>query len=183
VGIASAWRLLHDVEIGVACLPKPQVQLDKLAAALSTCGTGRVGISPPYEDLRATAQALRLARIALHSAFDRQKVAIFDRDPLAIAAASAPDVMRRLAHNTLATLDGISTSERELLLTTFGVWLDNGGSADQAAKLLFCHANTVRHRLRRLEDRTGRSLTDPRWIAELSLAFEIDRRIAADEPD
>jgi DNA-binding PucR family transcriptional regulator len=33
--------------------------------------------------------------------------------------------------------------------------------------------------MRRLEQLTGRSLSDPRGIAELSLAFEIDRR---DEP-
>ena len=57
--------------------------------------------------------------------------------------------------------------------------LDSGGSANQAASTLFCHPNTVRHRLRRLEQRTGRSLAHPRETAELSLAFEIDRRLAA----
>jgi hypothetical protein len=65
------------------------------------------------------------------------------------------------------------------LLATLGAWLDNGGSASKAASVLFCHPNTVRHRMRRLEQLTGRSLSDPRGIAELSLAFEIDRR---DEP-
>lgn len=39
------------------------------------------------------------------------------------------------------------------------------------------HPNTVRYRLKRLEERTGRSLSDPRWVAELSLAYEIDRRL------
>jgi hypothetical protein len=37
-------------------------------------------------------------------------------------------------------------------------------------------AQNAEHRLRRLEERTGRSLSDPRANAELSLAFEIDRR-------
>ena len=60
------------------------------------------------------------------------------------------------------------------------MWFDSGGSVVKTAEMLFVHRNTVRHRLRKLEERTGRSLNDPRWIAEVSLAFEIDRRL---EPD
>jgi hypothetical protein len=41
----------------------------------------------------------------------------------------------------------------------------------------FCHPNTVRHRLRRIEKRTGRSLSRPRDVAELRLAFEVHRRL------
>jgi hypothetical protein len=35
---------------------------------------------------------------------------------------------------------------------------------------LHCHPNTVRYRLRRLHDLTGRALTNPRDIAELTMA-------------
>jgi DNA-binding PucR family transcriptional regulator len=38
-----------------------------------------------------------------------------------------------------------------------------------------CHPNTVRHRLRRVEMLTGRSLSDPLAIAELCLALEAVR--------
>jgi DNA-binding PucR family transcriptional regulator len=62
------------------------------------------------------------------------------------------------------------------LLSTLGTWLDHGGSAARAAGALYCHSDTIRHRLRRLEQRTARSLSDPRGIAELALAYEIDRR-------
>jgi hypothetical protein len=179
IGVVSAWRLLHDVEVGIAWLPSSQAHLGHLADVLQSISTGCVGISPPYEDLRHTAQSLRLARIALRGAFEAQRVTVFERDPLAIAAASAPDVMQRVACSILAALDQVSADERARLLTTFGAWLDCGGSASQAASTLFCHPNTVRHRMRRLEQRTGRSLADPRGIAELSLAFEIDRRIAS----
>jgi hypothetical protein len=37
--------------------------------------------------------------------------------------------------------------------------------------------NTVRHRLRRTEKHTGRSLSRPRDVAELCLAFEVHRRL------
>ncbi|MFK0046012.1 PucR family transcriptional regulator [Streptomyces sp. NPDC090741] len=181
-GIASVWRLSHDVEIGVACVRGPESRFDRLVAALTSDAAGFVGVSPPYADLRATGSALRLARIALHGAFDGHQVVVFDRDPLAVAVASDPEVMQRVARTTLAGLDGVSPAERALLLETFGAWLDNGGSAQRSAGRLHVHANTVRHRLRRLEERTGRSLSDPRWVVELALAFEADRRLRSEAP-
>lgn len=51
-------------------------------------------------------------------------------------------------------------------------WRDNGGSASGAAGVLFCHPNTVCHRLRRIESATGRSLGDPKATAEILIALE-----------
>jgi hypothetical protein len=177
LGVASAWRLLHDAEVGIARMPVAHPGIETLANTLEATAKGRVGISPPYYDLRKTAEALKLARIALRGACDERRVTVFDRDPLAIAAASAPQVMRTVARTTLGPLDHVAPRDRALLLDTFGAWLDADGSANRAAAALFCHPNTVRHRLRRLQDQTGRSLSQPRELAELTLAFEIDRRI------
>jgi hypothetical protein len=177
LGTACAWSLLHDAEVGIAHLPGTRPRLEDLAAALEHATDGHIGISPPYHDLRKTTDALKLARIALRGAYDGQRVTVFDRDPLAIAAASAPQVMRTVARTILGRLDQATEHDRTLLLNTFGAWLDADGSADHAAAALFCHPNTVRHRLRRLQDQTGRSLSQPRELAELALAFEIDRRI------
>ena len=99
---------------------------------------GRVGVSPPYDDLRATSQALRPARIALHGALDGRRVVVFGRDPLSVAAASAPDIMPRLARTVLAALDDLPAEDRALLLDTFGAWLDSGGSAEQTAASCSC---------------------------------------------
>ena len=179
IGVISAWRLLHDAEVGIAWLPGPRPHLDRLADSLHSVSPGLVGVSPCYGDLRHTARNLRLARIALRSAFAAQRVTVFDRDLLAVAAGTDPEVMRHVSGSILAGLDQIPAGQRPVLLATLGAWLDNGGSAGQAATVLFCHPNTVRHRMRRLEQLTGRSLSDPRGIAELSLAFEIDRRDAS----
>ena len=176
IGVISAWRLLHDAEVGIAWLPGPHAQPARVADSLHSLSPGLVGVSPCYHDLRYTARNLRLARIALRSAFTAQRVTVFDRDLLAVAAASDPEVMRHVAGSILAALGQIPADQRAVLLATLGAWLDNGGSASKAASVLFCHPNTVRHRMRRLEQLTGRSLSDPRGIAELSLAFEIDRR-------
>jgi hypothetical protein len=175
-GLTSTWRLLPDIEVGVVSLPGPAAQLDRLTDALSSCATGRVGVSPPYTDLRTTPQALTMARIALTSTLATRGVTVFDRDLLAVAAVSAPDVMNLLAQTVLAGLAGLPEKERSTLLETFEAWLDSNGSAQAAAEHLYVHRNTIHHRLRKLERSTGQDLTNPRAVALLTLAFEIERR-------
>jgi DNA-binding PucR family transcriptional regulator len=81
--------------------------------------------------------------------------------------------MVKSARVVLDGLADLTDEERDILLETFQVWQDNEASADNAAKALFCHPNTVRQRLRRIEKRSGRSLSRPRDVAELCLAFEV----------
>ncbi len=69
----------------------------------------------------------------------------------------------------------MANHERDALLDTLEAWLDNGGSAERAASALYVHPNTVRQRLRKLEQRTGRALSDPRAAAELCIALETAR--------
>ena len=45
-----------------------------------------------------------------------------------------------------------------MLFETFRVWQNSDASVNAVADRLFCHPNTVRHRLRRIEKGTGRSL-------------------------
>ena len=108
---------------------------------------------------------------------DKQLVAVFDDSPLAFAAVSAPEVMARIGRRLLGPLDDLPAEERGILVETFQAWLDAGGSANATAEAIYVHPNTVRHRLHRIEERTGKSLSRPRDIAELCLAFEVDRRL------
>jgi DNA-binding PucR family transcriptional regulator len=114
--------------------------------------------------------------MALSSSLVGDGVTIFDRHLLEVAAVSAPDFMERLAKVALAGLDSIPEKERNTLLETLGAWLDWGGSAQRASEQLFVHRNTVHQRLRKLEMYTGQDLGNPRSVALVTLAFEIDRR-------
>lgn len=174
-GIASAWRLQPDIEIGILQLG-PRM-LDVVVKELDAYRAPRIGISPPISDLGETAVALRYARIAMTgSRPDRASVTVFDRDVMAVTAVADPDVMARLSATVLGPLDDLADHERDVLLDTLEAWLDNGGSAERAAGALYVHPNTVRQRLRKLEHRTGRVLTDPRAAAELCIALETARR-------
>jgi DNA-binding PucR family transcriptional regulator len=102
---------------------------------------------------------------------------VFDGTILATAALAAPEVMVKSASAALASFADLPDGEREILFETFRVWQETDASVGVTAERLCCHANTVRYRLRRIEKRTGRSLSRPRDVAELCLAFEVHHRL------
>jgi hypothetical protein len=175
--IFSAWRLLPDLQVGIVHAASDR-KLDVLVALVSRMTTARVGVSAAFEDLRAAPRALHVARVMLRGPTDSaSSVAVFDGSILATAAVSAPDVMVQSVGAALDGFGDLTDDDRETLFETFRVWQDNDASVRGAAEVLVCHPNTVRHRLRRIEKHTGRSLSRPRDVAELCLAFEVYRRL------
>jgi PucR C-terminal helix-turn-helix domain/GGDEF-like domain len=180
--VYSAWRLLPDLHVGIVHVHS-QPQLDKVLALVSRLAGAPVGMSSRYDDLRDTPQALHFAKVMLRSRRDRRSpVALFDGSILAAAAVSAPAVMVKSARAVLDGLADLPDEDRDILFETFRAWQDNEASADNAAKVLFCHPNTVRQRLRRIEKRTGRSLSRPRDVAELCLALEVHHTLIRPMP-
>ena len=174
LGMASAWRLLPDVQLGLVYV-RDDAMLDILKCTLARLAVNRVGISSPFDDLRNTPQGVKYARIALSvEPRDGSLITTFEATPLSIAAVSAPNVMKQVSSAVLAGFTDVDERERQVLFETFRVWADAGGAIGDAAERLHCHANTVRHRLRRVEEITGKSLGRPVELAELCLAFEVD---------
>jgi hypothetical protein len=175
--VSSAWRGLPDVQVGIL-----HVKTDRLLSAalalVARAAVARVGVSARFDDVRDTARALHQARVTLRGRADSgSPVSVFDGSMLATAAVSAPEVMVELANPIMGCFADLADEEREILFETFRAWLDHDGSMRTAAEMLFCHANTVRYRMHRIEQRTGRSLSRPRDVAELCLAFEVHRRL------
>ena len=175
--VYSAWRLQPDLQVGIVHV-KSERQLDEILGLVRRLATDRVGVSACFDDLRDTPQALHFAKVMLRGRpHQASPVAVFDGSILAIAAVAAPEVMVKSIGNALKGFEDLPEDEREMLCETFRVWQDNDASVRRAAEVLFCHPNTVRHRLRRIEKRTGRSLTRPKDVAELCLASEVHRRL------
>jgi hypothetical protein len=173
IDIFSAWRLLPDLQTGIAHIPS-DTERGALLELLGRVATAPVGVSPAFDDLADTAQALRYARVAVNArGRGPGTVTVFDDSVIAVAAVSAPEVTEKVTQIVLGGFDGMTTEEKGVLFATFRTWVDNDGSIPNTAAQLYCHPNTVRYRLRRIEERTGRSLTVPRELAELCLAFEI----------
>jgi hypothetical protein len=177
LNISSAWSLLPDLQVGVARVTSDE-KLDAMVALMSRTTTARVGVSAPFEDLRETPTALHVARVMLRGRGDSgSSVAVFDGSILAAAVVSAPEAMIRTVGPALDGFSDLSDEEREMLFETFRVWQDNDACVRNAAEALFCHPNTVRYRLRKIEVRSGRSLSRPKDVVELYLAFEVHRRL------
>lgn len=178
VDISSAWRLLPDVQLGLIHV-RSQAKFDTLIQTLTRLTATRIGVSSRFDDLRQTPEGVTYARIALSAERpDGSLLSVFEAEPLTIAAVSAPRVMKQIAASVFAGFTELEDRDREMLFTTFREWAAADGSITAAAERLFCHPNTVRHRLRRIEERTGKSLSRPRDLAELCLAFEIELRLA-----
>ncbi len=59
------------------------------------------------------------------------------------------------------------------LVETLDAFLDSGGAIEACARKLFVHPNTVRYRLKRITDFTGRDPTDPRDAYVLRVASTV----------
>jgi sugar diacid utilization regulator len=175
--IYSVWRRQPDVQVGIVHVNSDQ-KLDMVVALMSRMTTVRVGVSAAFKDLRDTPRALHVARVMLRGPTDStSSVAVFDGSILSTAAVSAPEAMIQTVGAALDGFGDLPDDEREILFETFRVWQDTDASVRGAAEVLTCHPNTVRHRLRRIEKHTGRSLSRPKDVAELCLAFEVHRRL------
>ena len=175
--VYSAWRLRPDLQVGIVHV-KSDRHLDSILALVGRLATDRVGVSARFDDLRDTRQALHFAKVMLRGRPERASpVAVFDGSILGTAAVSAPEVMVKSIGKALDGFGDLPDDEREMLFETFRVWQDNDASVRGTAEVLICHPNTVRHRLRRIERYSGRSLSRPRDVAELCLAFEVHRHL------
>ncbi|CAM5320087.1 PucR family transcriptional regulator OS=Streptomyces aurantiogriseus OX=66870 GN=GCM10010251_94740 PE=3 SV=1 [Streptomyces aurantiogriseus] len=181
--LPSAWRLLPDQQIGLIAVATPEAEATGLRI-LRRAGA-RVGVSPRFSSLRDTPQALRFARLALAGLPDGSPgVARFDDNPLAMLVAAAPVEAAHLMNVVLKPVLDLPGLERTRLLGTLEHWFDAGGSAATTAERLYVHPNTVRYRLRRVEELTGRSLSDPHTVADLRAALLATRSPAtARSPD
>jgi DNA-binding PucR family transcriptional regulator len=69
------------------------------------------------------------------------------------------------------------------LLETVATYLEQAGSLEGTARLLFVHPNTVRYRLKKVIDVCGRDATNPRDAFALQLALAFGRLGAAGAVD
>jgi hypothetical protein len=168
---ASAWRLTPDLQVGVVSLRHSSAS-SVIVELVRENMSGRVGVSPVYSGLGNTARALHLARVALSSLPPGVPGMVqFNESPLAGLVASSPEASAQLAHQVLRPILDLPGEERNVLLLTLRAWFEYQGSAKLVAQRMFCHPNTIRHRLKRITDELGRSLTDPSDIMEIGTAL------------
>jgi hypothetical protein len=175
--VVSAWRLDAEQHEGLVVL-RPRFDAGQLSTELGDLALGRVGVSEPYGNLERTPQALRQARLACAAATPHTADLVrFEQQPVAVLLVSAPDAAETTARRILGPVLDLPDDDRAVTIETARVWLASAGSTSAAATRLHLHRNTVRYRLRRLEELTNRSLANPLDVAELHVALECARML------
>ncbi|MEC3978416.1 PucR family transcriptional regulator [Amycolatopsis sp. H20-H5] len=136
----------------------------------------RAAISPtvPLADAPA---ALRTARRALRlTGHDDPGTLLWCRDHLATLWLLAEDFLAsELTKQTLDPFAALSEKQRERLSDTLLAWLETRGGAPEIAKRLDVHPQTVRNRLRQLEELFGDRMEDPDDRLGMHLALRAQR--------
>ncbi|MFD5626346.1 PucR family transcriptional regulator [Streptomyces sp. NPDC127072] len=148
-----------------------EMDAGEIARRLTAPSVARVGVSPVVDGLAAIGDARRLADTALRACPRSGGTVVLEEHLPAALVVSAPVLGAALAERVLGPLLRLDPSDRDVMLDTLTAWLACDGSAQRAAGELYCHRNTVLNRLRRCEQLTGRSLTRPADVVELSLAL------------
>ncbi|CAL9337314.1 PucR family transcriptional regulator [Streptomyces sp. enrichment culture] len=135
----------------------------------------RIGVSSAVEGLAAVGGARALADTALGLCpATGGTVRLTDHLPAALVM-SSPDLGAALTDRLLGPLAELEPADADVLLDTLATWLACDGSAQRASRRLYCHRNTVLNRLRRYEQLTGRSLSRPSDLVEVTLALTAHR--------
>ncbi|MFI0408667.1 helix-turn-helix domain-containing protein [Actinomadura sp. 3N508] len=134
----------------IAHLPEPRATSGPLLVASPPAHPPEV--APMYE----------LGRRALRAGADAALAGMRELADLALLTVTEaePELGDVLAGALLAGLDPDEPFHRELAETGLA-YLDHGGRIEPAAAALHVHGNTVKYRVRRLQELTGRPLLDP----------------------
>ena len=171
IHIGSAWRGTPAYKLGIISIGTAE-RLGGLIEILRAHTTGRVGVSPAFTGLENASHALRLAHVARASIPDgAATAACFEESPVSMIVAAAPQEATSIARSLLAPILALPAADRDMLLGTVDAWVANAGSAKRTAGQLYCHPNTVRYRLQRVQTELRMSFKDPSALAHLVVAL------------
>jgi hypothetical protein len=173
--VASAWRTQPDHEIGILSHGRRR-RTEEVLEAITGAATTRVGVSPAFLRLDQSPRAARFARVAMETMpAGHVGMRQMSDAPLTELVMSNLGTTRRFVRRVLHDVLDLPEDDLTVLLDTASAWLDAKGSAAEAGRVLFCHENTVRNRLRRFEQYLGRSMDDPTAQAEITTALQAIR--------
>jgi sugar diacid utilization regulator len=144
------------VEHGVTILAVPPV-------------AGAVAIYDSYTDAR---DSLGLARRVLRG---QERVASVEDLRIYRVLQGRLEDRRLFLRSTLGPVLDLKENRRQPLLESLEAWYLAQGRFDEAARRMFVHPNTLRYRLRRVEELTGLSLRTPHDQVRLDLALHLLR--------
>lgn len=156
--------------------PTIERTVDILAPGLA--GTGlSVGVSSlvAARDIRSAVEEAKHARqLAARRNDDRYVVGHEELATLVLLLAGVPDDVRLMFRSRLLTpLTEYDDVHKSDLIATLSAFLDTNGSWTKCAEQMHLHVNSVRYRIQRIEELTGRDLSQLEDRVEFYLALRL----------
>ncbi|HET9140002.1 helix-turn-helix domain-containing protein [Actinophytocola sp.] len=167
-------RILADLDRDPPCLlldPSEAHLLDELALRLPVARAAAgpaVPLRHARDSLRWAAEMLRLVEAGV---LPDAPLTRFDEHLSALWLLHDPFLVGELSDRALAPLAGLTGRARRKLSETLLIWLQSRRGVPEIAEVLGVHPQTVRYRLRRLEQLFGERLGDPQARFDIEVAL------------
>jgi purine catabolism regulator len=120
-----------------------------------------------FHEARCALEAVRLADGSAPEVASHRDLGSFHL----LLALQDDEALRAYCDSVLAGVVEGDPAYADELLRSLDAFLEHNGHWERAAAQAFCHRHTLRYRIRRVEELTGRSLTSPRDRIEFWLAL------------
>ncbi|MGA2471026.1 MAG: helix-turn-helix domain-containing protein [Solirubrobacteraceae bacterium] len=171
VGEGSIAARIDDLVCVLIGDPQAPGRRERLARMLIS-GHAALGPSVAVGELpRSWGRALRCVRLLQAGVLPAGRLVLADEALGALALFADTVLLRELAEQRLAPLEGLTPAARARLEATLLAWLRWQGNVPAVAGELHVHPQTVRYRLARLRECFGEQLDQPDARFELELAL------------
>lgn len=145
---------------------------DEALQALTASPAATVGISRPFPADSPLAVPRREAEWALARAAEAGRSAMtYGTDPTQKWLTGESADLQALAEEVLGSVLHYDATHAGELVPSVRVWLEHDRQTERAAHVLHIHANTLRYRVQRFEQISGRRLSSTASLAEVWLAL------------
>lgn len=173
----------HDDGVLAVLQPEGPGFLTDLRKAVASRSAGSVlagaGSLVPFESLLQGVREARYA-LALCRSDGRAQAEFADLGTYQLLLSlQDPEALRTFADSVLAPLDGYDGAHGGDLVVSLRAFLERNARWEAAAKDLYVHRHTLRYRMRKVEELTGRRLASARDRMEFFLALRARSLLAA----
>ena len=140
----------------------------------ATITVGRSGEVPELSQLHRAQVQAKVAAMAARQRTEVRTCAFEELGLLGLVMmASQSGNIDSLHDNALSRLEGLPPRERETSISTLRALVQTNFNLAETARLVHCHYNTVRYRVRRLEELLGPFTTDVRLRVNIILSLQL----------
>jgi hypothetical protein len=178
-GIASHFSGAREDIRGI--IDSSALAASEARALLDLVAGGRIGVADVTGGLGEIPRGVRLATAVIDAMpADATGVSYLTDEWMTTMLHRDPELADSFVSHVLGPILDLPDDQCHRLLTTFESFVSCGGSISAVAASTYLHRNSVRKRLDRIEELTGRSLSSPEQTAELVLAAAwLNRRMGS----